>query len=437
MDEDKEKEWIARNINDTKYMARYLSNYIKKNLQFDDYGENSNRVKVKMVTGEATTALRNYWGIHSKNRDENDLHHAEDAVIIACATEKYQRKVREYSKERDLYYRRNQDGEYFDPKTGEIVNVKYRHHDMARPWDKFKEELEARMSQNPVHDLKYGGFTNYDDIDVETIKPIFVSRMPDRKIKGQAHEETIYSAGMKETHHNIVTVKKPLNRISKAEIEMVLKDEDCRDLYYSDKNVYDAIYDRMKQFDFKAEKAFSSDYVLRKHAKNGEGPVVNSIKVPSRMSGGVEVQRGIAANGSMVRVDVFEKKGKFYLVPIYVAQMVKAKLPNKAIKNGKNEDEWYLMDESYHFKFSLYHNDLIGIKKTNESEIKLYYYIKTNRSNGAITFIKHDREKFDGKEIEGTAGAQNLEVLEKYEVDILGNYHKVRRETRKGGRKTQ
>ena len=436
MDEDKEKDWIARNINDTKYMARYLANYLKKNLQFEDYGENSNRVKVKTVTGAATTALRNYWGIHSKNREENDLHHAEDAVIIACASEKYQRKVREYSKEHDLYYRRNQDGEYFDPETGEIVDVKYKHHDMARPWEKFKEELEARMSTNPVHDLKYGGFTNYDDIDIETIRPIFVSRMTDRKIKGQAHEETIYSTAFKETHHNIVTVKKPLNRISKAEIEMVLKDGDCQELYNSDKKIYDAIYERMAKYDFKAEKAFPSDFVLRKQSKKGEGPIVNSIKVPSRMSRGVAVQGGIAANGSMVRVDVFEKTGKFYLVPIYVADMLKEELPNRAIKAHKNEEEWFVMDDTYNFKFSLYHNDLIGIKKNESDKMEYYYYVGADRASGTISYINPNGEKF-GKDKIMRSGAQGLATFEKYEVDILGNYHKVKKESRRGGKKKQ
>lgn len=423
---EKENEWIERNLVDTKYIARYMSNFVKKNLLFDNHGEKENRIKVKTIVGAATTALRHYWGIPAKNRAESDLHHAEDAVIIACATDSFQKKIREYSKEKELYYP-NKNGEYFDPSTGEIVDVKYKTHEMGRPWENFKEELEARMSQNPVHDLKYGNFTNYNDVDIEKVKPIFVSRMPNRKISGQAHEETIYS--LKHNKDNgVVTVKKPLNRISKAEIEMVINKEECKELYRSDKDLYDRIYQRLLMYDFKSEKAFPNDFEFRKFSEKGEGPLVRTIKVPCVLNAGVEVQKGLAANGNMVRVDVFTKDDKYYLVPIYVAHMVKDKLPNKAIKANKPENEWLEMDENYIFKFSLYPNDMIVIKKKKEEPIYCYYN-STHRNTGAINVILHD----GSKRIEGI-GIQNLDIFEKYEVDVLGNYHKVKKEKRKGGK---
>lgn len=43
--------------------------------------------------------------------------------------------------------------------------------------------------------------------------------------------------------------------------------------------------------------------------------------------------------------------------------------------------------------------------------------------------ILHD----GSKRIEGI-GIQNLDIFEKYEVDVLGNYHKVKKEKRKGGK---
>jgi CRISPR-associated endonuclease Csn1 len=57
-------------------------------------------------------------------------------------------------------------------------------------------------------------------------------------------------------------------------------------------------------------------------------------------------------NGDMSRVDVFTKEGKYYLVPIYVADCAKEELPNKAIVAGKGK-EWIEMDGSYQFLFSL------------------------------------------------------------------------------------
>lgn len=424
-EEERAGEWRARNLNDTKFIARYLANYLKANLLFENFEENDNRIKVKMISGAVTTSLRHYWGIPNKDR-ERDVHHAEDAVILACADNKNISKIQEYSKEKELYYRRNSSGEYYDPETGEIVDTKYKDHTMQRPWPEFKEELEARMSNNPRYDLENGKFMNYNDFDFEKLKPIFVSRMPNRKITGEAHAATIYS----KRENGVVVLKKKLSQISKNDIEEVISKEEYRNLYMSDKSTYDAIYDRLKQFDFKAEKAFDNDFVLRKKAKNGDGPVVKSIKIPSKMTAGVEVQNGIAANGDMVRVDIFEKNNKYYAVPIYVADIVKGTIPNKAIKALKPKEEWLEMDDSYKFKFSLYHYDLIRIKKKNEESMMLYY-VSTHSGTGAINTITHEGEK----KIEGI-GIQNLEIFEKYEVDLLGNYHKVKKEERKGGKYT-
>ena len=63
----------------------------------------------------------------------------------------------------------------------------------------------------------------------------------------------------------------------------------------------------------------------------------------------VPVQGGtaIADNGSMVRVDVFFVEGEgYYLVPIYVSDTVKSKLPNKAIVANKSSDEWKEMNDN-------------------------------------------------------------------------------------------
>ena len=157
------------------------------------------------------------------------------------------------------------------------------------------------------------------------------------------------------------------------------------------------------------------------------------------MNSGLELQKGsgkgIAANGGMVRVDVFTKNGKYYLVPLYVADMIKDVLPNKAIKAGKSQDEWIEMDETYKFIFSLYYNDLVGVKKKGE-KIKIMYFHGADVSTGTLTLINHDKSLIDGKET-ARPGAQNLEVFEKYEVDVLGNYYKVKNEKRKGGIKSK
>ena len=49
--------------------------------------------------------------------------------------------------------------------------------------------------------------------------------------------------------------------------------------------------------------------------------------------------RWLVAQQTAVEVDVFAKEGKYYLVPIYVADFAKEELPNRAIVALKQFDE--------------------------------------------------------------------------------------------------
>ena len=401
-DENKSKEWIERNINDTKYISRFLYNYLSNNLIFSD---SDMKRKVYTINGQATAILRHYWGL-KKDREESDKHHAQDAVVIACATNKNIKKA------------------------GEIIDLKYNPEiTIKEPWPLFREEVEARMedfdNHGEMYALKNGSFRNYDDIDINTIKPIFVSRMPERKITGKAHKDTMRSQKFIKKGYNFTVVKKPLKSISKSEIESIIKNENFKELYQSDKIMYDDIYLKMQEAGFNAEKAFSKEY--RKHSKNGKSPIVRSIKVPSMGHTGVKLKNdSIAENASMVRVDVFEKDNKFYLVPIYVSDFVKKELPNKAIVAYKDEEDWIEMTDEYKFKFSLYPNDLVRIKKKGEKEF-FAYYTSTHRGTGAInTLVVNGEKKIDG------IGVKSLEIFEKYQVDVLGNISKIKKEKREG-----
>mgnify|MGYP003290570924 CR=1 FL=1 len=421
-DEQKSQDWIARNINDTKYISKFLYNYITNNLKFAD---SELKRKVYTINGQATAILRHYWGL-KKDRKESDKHHAQDAIVIACATNENIKKVSDYSRKKLLYI----NNEIVDNETGEIIDNKYNVDiSIKDPWPRFREEVEARMADGDIngelYGLKNGKFTNYDDVDVTKIRPIFVSRMPERKITGRAHKDTMRSQKFIKKGYNFTVVKKDLKSISKQEIESIVSNEEFKTLYMSDRIMYDDIYEKMKTNGFKSDKAFANGY--KKHSKKGNSPIVRSIKVPSMGNTGVELKNeSIAENANMVRVDVFEKDKKYYLVPVYVADFVNSQLPNKAIVAAKDEDNWIEMTEDYNFKFTLYPNDLVKFKKKNENEV-IGYYVSTHRRTGAINLISVNGEE----KIEGI-GVQRLEIFEKYQVDILGNISKVNKEKREG-----
>lgn len=148
--------------------------------------------------------------------------------------------------------------------------------------------MEDADNNGQLYALINGNFTNYDDVDITHIKPIFTSRMPERKITGRAHKDTMRSQKFIQQGQNFTVVKKPLKAISKQEIEGIINNPDFKNLYLSDKKLYDDIYQKMKEADFKAEKAFANEY--RKYSKNGNSPIVRSIKVASAGATGVQLK---------------------------------------------------------------------------------------------------------------------------------------------------
>lgn len=84
-------EWKSRNINDTRYITRYIVNYLTANLKFANEEKKKN---VYAVKGAITSRMRKNWlnkkswGSIDKDRS-NNLHHAADALVIANLTPAY------------------------------------------------------------------------------------------------------------------------------------------------------------------------------------------------------------------------------------------------------------------------------------------------------------------------------------------------------------
>ncbi|MBX9597342.1 MAG: hypothetical protein K2X04_02055 [Burkholderiales bacterium] len=109
--------------------------------------------------------------------------------------------------------------------------------------------------------------------------------------------------------------------------------------------------------------------------------------------------------------------------PVYLSDVIKDKLPDRAMVAYKDEKEWRLVDESYNFMFSLYSNDLVKI--ATKKEIIFGYYISANRATAALQEVLHH----DGSRKYNGVGIQSA-TIEKYQVDVLGNIRKIDTETR-------
>lgn len=449
--EDDRKEWKERNLNDTRYISRVLYNLFNDNLLFADFCDETKKRHVVSVNGAATAYMRKRWGIN-KIRADGDLHHAVDAAVIACFTQGLVNKVSRYSKYNECKYS-GENQELVIDKWGEVIDK------FPFPYEGFRDELDARISDNPsklISDLIQGGkLENYTLNEAASLKTPFVSRMQKHKNTGAAHKDTIRSG------------KKEGCTISKVELAKLKlsQDKDGNDTivsgtgeYYNkedDKLLYNALLKRLKEFDGNGEKAFPSGENFYKPTSDGKnGPPVKKVKIIEKASLTVPVLKnngeftGVAANGDMIRTDVFycdgskDKKLKgYYCVPIYVSDTKKDKLPNKACCSGGYE-KWKEMDED-DFIFSLYPNDLIKITSQKDIPMKiktkgaslnenitfkeaLLYYTGLDIDSGRISFITNDAS------YEGRKAINSLSKLEKYTVDILGNYYPVKKETRQG-----
>lgn len=427
LSEEQKNGFKQRNLVDTQYIARVIYNLINDHLQFAETGKYDKKRRTQAVNGAITAHVRKRLGIQ-KIREDGDLHHAVDAAVVACVSPGMIQKVTQYTKHRECI-RKTKEG-YLDTETGELMtreayDAKYSPRFPA-PWERFRQELEARLSDNPAEEIARLHLATYDS--EEEIKPVFVSRKQTHKISGAAHEATIRSA------------KKPGGSISKKPLTSLSLNKKTGEIegYYapkSDRLLYEALKKRLEEFDGNAEKAFAEPFYKPKR-DGTRGPLVKKVKIYEKKTITVPVGGGNADNGSMIRVDVFyvEDEG-YYYVPIYTADVIKGELPNRAVVAHKSHGEWKVMDDK-DFLFSMYPNELLYIESQKGIKLKtkkgssrqeeiarkagLYYFKRLNIAANALFIITHD----NGYE-QPSLGGKTLSCLKKYTVDALGNYSEV------------
>ncbi len=210
----------------------------------------------------------------------------------------------------------------------------------------------------------------------------------------------------------------------------------------SDRILYEALINRLKEHNGDAKKAFAEPF-YKPTASGEQGPLVKKVKIEEAITLPVPVYggTGFAKNETMVRLDVFYVAGEgYYFVPIYVADTVKNTLPSKGCIQGKKYDQWKDLDEA-DFVFSLYKNDLVHIARNKPFKITLsqkdgtlekekmvsdefFYYSGFDIASAHVAGITNDNT-YEYRSI-----GKATTLIEKYEVDVLGNYHKVKKEKR-------
>ncbi len=368
---DREQAWKDRALNDTRYIAKLLRNHLADNL---DLGK-GNRVQTR--NGALTSNLRHAWGLGKKNRD-NDRHHAQDAIVLACSTQSMVQKLSQWNK--------------FEARKKNLSERPL----PPKPWDTFRDDA------------------------IVAVNNIFVSRMPVRKITGSAHEDTVRS--IRKSDGKVIQRVK-LRSLTLPMLEnMVDKNRNIK--------LYTLLKERLEEHGGKADKAFATPVYMPVNDPSKTAPRVNSVRIETSEKSGIIINEGLASNGDQIRIDVFQKNGKFFVVPIYVHHFVQDELPNKAIVAAKDEKDWEEMDDK-DFIFSLYKNDLVRIK-SKKKDFLAYYMGTVDRATGAISIRAHDSDPSFGKDGTTRTGVKALLAFEKYTVDYFGNKSRITQEKRCG-----
>ncbi len=333
-------DYRARTINDTRYAIKAFKDIL--DFSFPN-------IKIRTFTGQITAKLRGVWGLngltHSweakdhkkknevnaeidllylrlselylkdlnrkskefkailneirkkskedavKNR-ENHLHHAVDAAIIACATEKVRRRVEIH--EMVMRQKGTEEMEVLVPieieiETGEVkkfekqlISFEQYKQDLRmqtddgrikfpQPYPLFARELEFRtyeMDETVLRD-ELKNYSNYQDVDIDELKPLFVSHHFASKISGRMHKATFY--GLKKSEKGqILTGRMSINseKFDEKNLEKIYDKEKTQSYIYS------AVKDWLNEYKNGAE-AFK----VKGLPKNKNGNPIKKVKL--------------------------------------------------------------------------------------------------------------------------------------------------------------
>ena len=436
IEEYKNDSWNIRALNDTRYITKFMMNYLRQTVDFADGDE---KQRIFSPNGTITSYLRRRWGL-AKIREEDVLHHAADAAIVAAISPSVILRANLYAKRgeiRNYLAAAKTIDEKTDKLTGEITDDeafsaaqkrKSAHEILSNdgfpePWKDFRKEVRKRTLNTDLATLQneLRGLEQYADDEFRlNIKPIFVSRMPRRKATGSAHKETVRSPKVKDGDQR--TVRVPLSKVK-------LKDVENSALKESDRWLYEKLIERLKANGNNPEKAFAEPIYKndKKFDKNGK-PLspVTTIKVYSTQPSGFLINqgRGFVNNGSMVRLDVYQKPNKkdkteHFFVPVYTHQIGKNRpTPTKILPAPKGFTD---VDETFVKVCSLYPNDYVRVYFDNK--IVEGYYVKYGSASGQMVLLAHCSSGKNNDTLI-TCSARSATLIERFDIAILGDNYR-------------
>lgn len=186
-------DFSSRQLNDTRYISKEAKNYLSKIC-----------VRVMVSPGQATSNLRQKWGMNNILNDENEKtredhrHHAVDALVMACTKVSYVQELSKWNR-----YNRNSELKQF-----------------PLPWETFRRDAEVAVEKILISHKKVS-----NDITLRTHKCEKNGKTHTNvgvAARGQLHKETVFGKRTfngEEAFH----IRKPIESLETAkQIEKVV-----------------------------------------------------------------------------------------------------------------------------------------------------------------------------------------------------------------------
>lgn len=281
-----QKEFINRNLVDTRYATRELVTLLRAYFSANDIP-----VSVKSINGSFTNHLRHVWKF-PKHRDHGYKHHAEDALIIANADFLFKEKS-------------------FLDKADKIMNKP------TTEDEKLEMDVKSEDEYQEVFEIPF------QETNIKSFKDFKFNHMVDKKPNRQLINDTIYSTRKNEKGDEvIVNTIKDLYSNDNGDIkklrDMIFDKPENILMYKNDPKTFDKLKIVFEQYSEAknplAKRLEEEGEYLTKYAKKNNGPVVKSIKVLGKKIG---TYRDVSNKYTMVSNKVVQLSLKPFRMDLY------------------------------------------------------------------------------------------------------------------------
>ncbi|MES2997636.1 MAG: type II CRISPR RNA-guided endonuclease Cas9 [Verrucomicrobiota bacterium] len=403
---EKEDEFLARNLNDTRYISRVITAFLE-----DIYvlagqkplRDKGSRRRVFVRPGALTSLVRKAWGLQDLKKDLTgkrlgDKHHAVDALICACIGEKDLHFITALSKAwgamENLHEHR-------------LVPVK-----LPQPWDGFRQTVVAVLER------------------------ITVSRREDCGGRGAVHKDTVYGRDA----DGVFWKRVPLVVVVKNKKSTFLNDKDLLETIRGARRKDVEKQPQYRWFRDSLSRWIEAGSPVEAPPLNPEGKPVDKVFRVPKTSALQQIDRGWVTNGNLIRCDIFKNGTKFHAVPVYSHQLFHLKPPSQYAVNGKDPSDWPEVSDEFEFQFSLWKNSRFQIhtKETKKTVGKVIEgtYITFDYDSRRVDYHLPDDFSFkiggEGKtqKFPRVTIGDDVTHFQKLHVDRLGRVFPIPREKR-------